>query len=154
MFWQWRDEANWPRLRREQVIASTTKATSTTLLASVFMAIFMSFLNRTQLRLAHIHLTGASTPILADCCGFVSLAISDNPIKNIGSGGSRHRKADCNRERRNRKRHRCGLCKRAGALLVDTDAFLFSRRDQLIDLATRYKISTIFDRRKFAEIGG
>jgi putative ABC transport system substrate-binding protein len=43
---------------------------------------------------------------------------------------------------------------RAGALLVDTDAFLFSRRDQLIDLATRYKIPTIFDRRKFAEIGG
>jgi putative ABC transport system substrate-binding protein len=43
---------------------------------------------------------------------------------------------------------------RAGALLVDTDAFLFSRRDQLINLATRYKIPTIFDRRKFAEIGG
>jgi putative ABC transport system substrate-binding protein len=43
---------------------------------------------------------------------------------------------------------------RAGALLVDTDAFLFSRRDQLINLAARYKIPTIFDRRKFAEAGG
>jgi putative tryptophan/tyrosine transport system substrate-binding protein len=43
---------------------------------------------------------------------------------------------------------------RAGALLVDTDAFLFSRRDQLIDLAKRYKIPTIFDRRKYAEAGG
>jgi putative tryptophan/tyrosine transport system substrate-binding protein len=48
-----------------------------------------------------------------------------------------------------------GLADRqAGALLVDTDAFLFSRRDQLIGLATRYKIPTIFDRRKFAEVGG
>jgi putative ABC transport system substrate-binding protein len=37
---------------------------------------------------------------------------------------------------------------RAGALLVDSDAFLFSRRDQLIALANRYKIPTIFDRRK------
>jgi putative tryptophan/tyrosine transport system substrate-binding protein len=43
---------------------------------------------------------------------------------------------------------------RAGALLVDTDAFLFSRRDQLIGLAKRYKIPAIFDRRKFAEAGG
>jgi len=43
---------------------------------------------------------------------------------------------------------------RAGALLVDTDAFLFSRRDQLVGLAKRYKIPTIFDRRKFAEAGG
>ena len=43
---------------------------------------------------------------------------------------------------------------RAGALLVDTDAFLFSRRDQLIELAKRYKIPAIFDRRKFAEAGG
>ncbi len=43
---------------------------------------------------------------------------------------------------------------RAGALLVDTDAFLFSRRDQVIGLAKRYKIPAIFDRRKFAEAGG
>jgi putative ABC transport system substrate-binding protein len=43
---------------------------------------------------------------------------------------------------------------RAGALLVDTDAFLFSRRDQLVGLAKRYKIPAIFDRRKFAEAGG
>jgi putative ABC transport system substrate-binding protein len=43
---------------------------------------------------------------------------------------------------------------RADALLVDTDAFLFSRRDQLIGLAKCYKIPAIFDRRKFAEAGG
>ena len=42
----------------------------------------------------------------------------------------------------------------AGAILVDTDAFLFSRRDQLIGLAKRYKIPTIFDRQKYAEAGG
>ena len=40
------------------------------------------------------------------------------------------------------------------ALLVDTDAFLFSRRAQLVDLAKRYAISTIFDRREYAEAGG
>ena len=36
---------------------------------------------------------------------------------------------------------------RAGALLVDTDAFLFSRRDQLIALANQYAVPAIFDRR-------
>jgi putative ABC transport system substrate-binding protein len=40
------------------------------------------------------------------------------------------------------------------ALLVDTDAFLFSRRAQLVDLAKRYAICTIFDRREYAEAGG
>lgn len=40
------------------------------------------------------------------------------------------------------------------ALLVDTDAFLFSRRAQLVDLAKRYAMSTIFDRREYAEAGG
>lgn len=44
--------------------------------------------------------------------------------------------------------------RRTGALLVDTDAFLFSRRAQLVDLAKRYAISTIFDRREYAEAGG
>ncbi|MCK1390170.1 ABC transporter substrate-binding protein [Bradyrhizobium sp. 1] len=39
-------------------------------------------------------------------------------------------------------------------LLVDTDGFLFSRRAQLVDLAKRYAISTIFDRREYAEAGG
>jgi putative ABC transport system substrate-binding protein len=43
---------------------------------------------------------------------------------------------------------------RAGALLVDTDAFLFSRRDRLIDLAKRHAVPTIFDRREFAAAGG
>ena len=42
----------------------------------------------------------------------------------------------------------------AGALLVHTDAFLFSRRDQLIGLAKRYAVPTVFDRREFAELGG
>jgi putative ABC transport system substrate-binding protein len=40
------------------------------------------------------------------------------------------------------------------ALLVDTDAFLFSRRAQLVDLTKRYAMSTIFDRREYAEAGG
>jgi putative ABC transport system substrate-binding protein len=44
--------------------------------------------------------------------------------------------------------------RRITALLVDTDAFLFSRRAQLVDLAKRYAMSTIFDRREYAEAGG
>jgi ABC-type uncharacterized transport system substrate-binding protein len=44
--------------------------------------------------------------------------------------------------------------KRSGALLVDTDAFLFSRRDQLIALAKQYAVPAIFDRREFAAAGG
>jgi putative tryptophan/tyrosine transport system substrate-binding protein len=44
--------------------------------------------------------------------------------------------------------------RRTGALLVDTDAFLFGRRAQLVDLAKRYTIPTIFDRREYAEAGG
>ena len=43
---------------------------------------------------------------------------------------------------------------RAGAVLVNTDAFLFSRRDQLIDLAKRYTVPAIFDRRDFVAAGG
>jgi putative ABC transport system substrate-binding protein len=43
---------------------------------------------------------------------------------------------------------------RAGALLVDTDAFLFSRRDPLIALAKQYAVPAIFDRREFAAAGG
>ena len=43
---------------------------------------------------------------------------------------------------------------RAGAILVNTDAFLFSRRDQLIALAKRYTVPAIFDRREFAAAGG
>jgi putative ABC transport system substrate-binding protein len=41
-----------------------------------------------------------------------------------------------------------------GALLVNTDAFFFSRRDQLITLAKRYAVPAMFDRREFAERGG
>jgi putative tryptophan/tyrosine transport system substrate-binding protein len=43
---------------------------------------------------------------------------------------------------------------RAGAILVNTDAFLFSHRDQLIALAKRYPVPAIFDRRDFAAAGG
>ena len=42
----------------------------------------------------------------------------------------------------------------AGALLVHTDAFFFSRREQLIELAKRYAVPAVFDRREFAERGG
>src|SRR5262249_13167459 len=38
----------------------------------------------------------------------------------------------------------------AGALLVNTDAFFFSRRNQLIALAKRHAVPAIFDRREFA----
>src|SRR5262249_35035837 len=44
--------------------------------------------------------------------------------------------------------------RRLGALLVNTDAFFFSQRDQLIAPAKRYAIPAIFDRREFAEAGG
>src|SRR5712691_2999213 len=43
---------------------------------------------------------------------------------------------------------------RAGAILVNTDAFLFSRRDQLVALAKRHAVPAIFDRREFAAAGG
>jgi ABC-type uncharacterized transport system substrate-binding protein len=42
----------------------------------------------------------------------------------------------------------------AGALLVHTDAFFFSRRDQIVELAKRYAVPAVFDRREFAELGG
>src|SRR5260370_29244815 len=35
-----------------------------------------------------------------------------------------------------------------------TDAFFFSRRDQLIELAKRYAVPAVFDRREFTELGG
>ena len=44
--------------------------------------------------------------------------------------------------------------KRAGALLVDTDAFLFSRRDQLVALAKQHAVPAIFDRREYTAAGG
>ena len=43
---------------------------------------------------------------------------------------------------------------RGKALLVNTDAYFLSRRDQLVGLAARHAIPTIFDRREFVEAGG
>jgi putative ABC transport system substrate-binding protein len=42
----------------------------------------------------------------------------------------------------------------AAGLLINTDAFFFSQRDQLIALAKRYAIPAIFDRREYVEAGG
>ncbi len=44
--------------------------------------------------------------------------------------------------------------KRAGGLIVSTDGYFFSRRDQLVALAARHKIPTIYDRRGYASAGG
>jgi putative ABC transport system substrate-binding protein len=43
---------------------------------------------------------------------------------------------------------------RVGALLIEPDAFLFDRREQLVALAARYAIPTISSRREHAAIGG
>jgi putative ABC transport system substrate-binding protein len=44
--------------------------------------------------------------------------------------------------------------KRADALVVGTDSFLFNRRPQLATLATRHAIPTIYNARDYAEAGG
>jgi putative tryptophan/tyrosine transport system substrate-binding protein len=44
--------------------------------------------------------------------------------------------------------------RRAGALIVNTDAFFFGRRRHLVDLANRFKIPAMYDRREFAIAGG
>jgi putative ABC transport system substrate-binding protein len=41
-----------------------------------------------------------------------------------------------------------------GAMIVSTDAFLYSRRRQIAALAKRYSMPTIYDRREFVENGG
>jgi hypothetical protein len=43
---------------------------------------------------------------------------------------------------------------RAGGMLVGADAFLFSRRDQLVQLAARYSIATVYPRREAVLAGG
>jgi putative tryptophan/tyrosine transport system substrate-binding protein len=43
---------------------------------------------------------------------------------------------------------------RGGGLLQQLDPFLQSRRDQLVDLAARYKLPAIYERRDFATSGG
>jgi putative ABC transport system substrate-binding protein len=44
--------------------------------------------------------------------------------------------------------------RRAGALLVEPDAFISNQHDRLVSLAARYAIPTIYDRREFALAGG
>jgi putative ABC transport system substrate-binding protein len=43
---------------------------------------------------------------------------------------------------------------RAGALIVSTDPYLFGLRNQIIELAARHSLPTIYDRREFAAAGG
>jgi putative ABC transport system substrate-binding protein len=42
----------------------------------------------------------------------------------------------------------------AGALLVGSDAFFNSRREQLVALASRYAVPAIYEWRDFTEVGG
>jgi putative ABC transport system substrate-binding protein len=43
---------------------------------------------------------------------------------------------------------------RAGALIVSTDGYLFSRRDQIVALAARHRVLAIYDRRGYVTAGG
>ena len=44
--------------------------------------------------------------------------------------------------------------RRAGALLVGNDIFFNSRRDQIVELAARYKLPAIYEFREFVDAGG
>jgi putative ABC transport system substrate-binding protein len=44
--------------------------------------------------------------------------------------------------------------KRAGSLLVTGDSFLVSQRDQIVALAARHAVPTLYHRREFTAIGG
>jgi putative tryptophan/tyrosine transport system substrate-binding protein len=46
------------------------------------------------------------------------------------------------------------LQQRTGALIISTDAFLFSRYHQIVVLAAYHKLPTIYDRREFVAAGG
>jgi putative tryptophan/tyrosine transport system substrate-binding protein len=46
------------------------------------------------------------------------------------------------------------VLQRAGALVVSTDGYLFSRRNHIIALAARHGIPAIYDRREYATSGG
>ena len=44
--------------------------------------------------------------------------------------------------------------KEIGALIINTDASFFSRRDKIVSLAARYKIPTMYSYREWASAGG
>ena len=46
------------------------------------------------------------------------------------------------------------VARQVGALVVMPDPFLYARREQLIALAARYGVPTIYATRDFTEIGG
>jgi len=43
---------------------------------------------------------------------------------------------------------------RAGALLVSGDSFLVAQRNQLVALAARHAVPTLYHRREFTAVGG
>ncbi len=41
-----------------------------------------------------------------------------------------------------------------GSVIVTSDSYLFSRRDQIVALAARHKVPTVYDRRSYPAAGG